>query len=340
MAARRKVALATLLAVVIGLMSVSLSPASATFAGRNGLILFNRGGDLYTATATGGTVKRLTTVGAIGGAKWSPDGKRIAYRRGTTVSVRNLATGRTVVVATGAASAPQWSPDGRRVAFVGSLPEKYCGEQGIFTVPSTGGAAPRLDYDPTVATGDSNCEKGTFHYGLGTYTPGGRILLTTCYGWYDDSCWISEVTMDGSSAAPREVFGIACSQEEAFPQDGSRAKCSFGLHLSDARVGPGGNGLLFSGKGGNPALPGSTNFPTSATLERTYAIGGSGTGLHRVSTAADGHSPTWSPTGDMVLFTRKVSGVNNVMKVSGSSATATARVLLRNASQADWQPIP
>jgi hypothetical protein len=57
---------------------VGVSPASATFPGKNGKIVFNRGGDLYTSSATGGSVKRLTKTGGTSGAKWSPDGKRIA----------------------------------------------------------------------------------------------------------------------------------------------------------------------------------------------------------------------------------------------------------------------
>ena len=338
---RRTVLFTTLVALLTGLLvSVSLAPASATFPGRNGVILFNRSGDLYTATASGGSVKRLTTIGGIGGAKWSPDGKRIAYRRGTTIFVRTVDTGRTATVAVGTGGAPQWSPDGTRIAYMANLPEKYCFEQGVFSVPSSGGAAPRLDYDPTEATGDSNCEHGTFFYALGNYLPEGQsILLTTCYGWNDDDCWVSEVGMDGSNGPPRPVFGISCRQEAAFPQDGSKATCGFGLHLSDARVGPGGNGVLMSGKGGSPALPGSTAFPTGSTLEQVYAVDRTGTGLHRVSTAPAGNSPTWSPAGGTVLFSRKLGGVNSIMKVTGTAPTATAGVLIENASQPDWQPV-
>jgi Tol biopolymer transport system component len=342
MALRRTVLLAAIVALLSGvLMGVSLSPASATFPGKNGLILFNRGGDLYTATASGSSLKRMTSTGGISGAKWSPDGKRIAYRRGGNLLVRTVATGRTITVAIGVASAPQWSPDGARVAYLAKLPDKWCEEQGIFSVPSTGGAAPRLDYNPTVATGDSNCEHGTFIYGLGTYLPGGQsILLTTCYGWHDEDCWLVEASVDGWNGSPRGIYGISCTQEDAYPEDGSPAKCSYALHLSEARIGPGGNGVLFSGKGGNPPLPGSSASPTLSTPERIYAIDKSGSGLHQVSTATSGHSPTWSPDGSTVLFTQKSGTGNNLLKVTGTSSTVRATVLIKNASQADWQPVP
>ena len=319
------------------------SPASAAFPGRNGLILFNRGGDLYTASASGGSIKRMTAIGGIAGAKWSPDGKRIAYRRNSNIVVRTVATGRSITVAAGAASAPQWSPDGSRIAFIDGLPDAPCGEQGVFSVPSTGGAAPRLDYNPF----SDNCPHGTDEFGLGTYMPGGQsILLTTCYGWYDTYCWISEVSMNSGNPWRRMVLEIECSEQSEWPEDGSPSRCNGPgyLHLSDARIGPGGNGVLFSGRGGyeppTGTLPGSTPLSTTSSLEKVYAIDKSGSGLHRVSTASSGYDATWSPNGGSVLFTQRSGTARNVMKVSGTSATATAQVLIKNASQSDWQPIP
>jgi Tol biopolymer transport system component len=55
--------------------------------------------------------------------------------------------------------------------------------------------------------------------------------------------------------------------------------------------------------------------------------------------AVRGHSPTWSPNGGVVLFTQKSGTTRNVMRVSGTSTTATATVLIPNASQPDWQPV-
>ena len=348
---RRSTALATLLGLLVTLLfGLAASPAQATFPGRNGLILFNRGGNLFTATATGGSIRQLTTSGGISGGKWSPDGKRIAFRVGTKVMVRTQATGRTVAVGAGAATAPVWAPNGRTVAFVAGLPGAPCGEQGVFSVPAAGGAAARLIWDPQ----SDNCPHASDVWGLGGYThDGSGLLVTGCNAYRDDICGITERTLDPlspSGGAVRGVLSIACFEDSVFPPDGSAALCGYGLHLSDPRVGPGGNGILFTGKGGleKPTtatsrlagtLPGSTPFPTSSTPEHVYVVDRSGTGLHRVSTATSGINPTWSPKGDQVLFTQRTGTTNNIMRVVGTSASATATLLIRNASQADWQPL-
>src|SRR3954452_7721603 len=106
MLVRRSIALSAFLATVAALLvTVAGSPASATFPGRNGLIAFNRGGNIFTATASGTNVKQITTTGGISGAKWSPDGKSLAYRKNGNILVRSLATGSTVTVASGVDSA-------------------------------------------------------------------------------------------------------------------------------------------------------------------------------------------------------------------------------------------
>lgn len=335
---RRLAVLFSLAGMVAGvLVSLSLSPAHATFPGGNGLILFNRGGDLYTATATGGSVMRLTTVGGIGGAKWSPDGTRIAYSRSGSVYVRNIETGRTVRVA-GAQGVAQWSPDGARLAFLARPnPAGPCDQPAIYSVPANGGT-PRLDHTPGY---ENLCgERGTHIYTLGTYTPSGSILLTVCHSWGGSACWIDEASMDGSDST-RMITAIVCEQEARFPRDGSPAKCNDMLHLSDARIGPDGEALMFSGKGGHlPTLPGSTPLPTSSTPEKVYTVDVTGADRHSVSTATSGHSPTTSPDGRAALFTQRINGVNTIVKASGTSATATASVLIKNAGQADWQPVP
>lgn len=333
---------ATVGLLLSALVALPIPSAEATFPGGNGLILFNRGGNLFTASPSGGTIKQITTSGGISGAKWSPDGKKIAYRRAGNIVVRTVASGRSVTVAVGADTAPVWAPTGQTIAFVAALPDAPCGEQAVFTVPASGGSAPRLGYDP----GSDNCPHGTDVFSLGSYTPDGTaVLLTTCYGWRDSICRISQVPMDGASTR-RDIASVLCT-EESFLADPQR--CSYELHLSDGRLGPGGNGILFTGRGGYDqgswvpsaigTLPGSTPTPSSSTPEMIYAIDRSGTGLHRVSAAAGGVNPTWSPRGDQVLFTQRSGTTNNVMRVIGTSATAKATLLIRNASQADWQPI-
>ena len=148
--------------------------------------------------------------------------------------------------------------------------------------------------------------------------------------------------MDGESHTSRELLSIKCYEQSTPLDELNPGQCDYGLHLSDAKVAPDGKQVVFSGEGGYEAptgtLPGSTPFPTQATLEKVYAVDTSGAGLRRVSTAGSGYNPTWSPTGDTVVFTQKVGGTPNLM-VSGTAARDGASVLIADASQADWQPI-
>ncbi len=258
-----------------GLTSVVLSsPASATFPGSNGLVAFIRAGDLYTVAPSSGQVERLTTSGGISAPTWSPQGTAIAYKKRANLVVRTVATGQVTRVATGVASGPAWSPDGGEIAFVAPLPEAECGEQAVYAVPATGGAEPRLVFNPF----SDNCPHGTDVFGLGTYASGGQgLLLTTCYRYRDDLCGINEVSTDPANRTVRHVESISCNEEDTPLDYQHPGTCDFGLHLSAAKVGPGGNGVLFSGKGGNPPLPGTSSFP-NGTLEKVYVIDKSGIG--------------------------------------------------------------
>lgn len=333
---RSRALLVTLMTVCTGvvLTLLGVGPASATFAGGNGAIAFVRNGNVWTADAGGSGQHRLTRNGGFSTPTWSPDGQLLAYRNGGRIVVRDVATGERLIVAKRAASAPSWSPDGSSIAFVRVLDDAPCGEQAVFAVAADGSDKPRLVFNPF----SDNCPHGTDVFGLGTYTPGGgSLVLTTCYRYRDDTCTLSEVSADPAQRSVRSVVAIRCDEEDT-PVDGNPGSCDFGLHLSAGDVGPFGNGVLFSGKGGNPPLPGTSSFP-EGTLEKVYAVDKSGSGLHRVSTAPNGQDPVWSPNGSYVLFTQQSGSTSNIVRVQGTSAGATPTVLIRNASQADWQPV-
>ena len=287
-----------------------------------------------TRSSVDRAVEQLTTSGGISAPTWSPDGTAIAYKKRANLVVRTLATGRAKRVATGVDSGPSWSPDGLSVAFVAPLPDAECGEQAVYTVPAAGGDT-RLAFDPL----SDNCPHGTDVFGLGSWTADGQgLLLTTCYRYRDDQCDINEVSADPANRTVRHVVGIACDEEDTPLDPDHPGTCDFGLHLSAGELSPDGNGVVFSGKGGNPALPGTSSFP-DGTLEKVYVVDRTGSGLHQVSTASNGHDPTWSPRGTSVLFTQRTGSTNNVMQVRGTSASAVATVLIEDASQAAWQPL-
>lgn len=102
------------------------SPASATFSGTDGLIVYVKSNQIYTIPPAGGTPKQLTTStsGKNYRPEWSPDGSRIAYINETSSGVKDIwtmsatGTAKTKRTAIGQLTAgPTWSPDGARIAL-------------------------------------------------------------------------------------------------------------------------------------------------------------------------------------------------------------------------------
>jgi len=116
---------------------------------------FDPEGTKVLFTSTRGGKPGVWSVAAGGGkpvricdgdqAEWSPDGKRIALRRGGRIVARDVASGAEKTVTpdgwTGC-SGPAWSPDGKTVAFA----RRQKGANAIWLVAS-GGGTPKLLYD-------------------------------------------------------------------------------------------------------------------------------------------------------------------------------------------------
>jgi tricorn protease-like protein len=120
---------AVLLALV-GLGAV-VGPAQGAYRGHRGVIVFERGSDLYTLRPSDGKVlRRLTkSEGLNTSPTWSPSGKRIAFAsdRNTQendVYVMNAdGSGQTDIASLGRVDShsPSWSPAGARIVFVRDL---------------------------------------------------------------------------------------------------------------------------------------------------------------------------------------------------------------------------
>lgn len=309
-------------------------PAQATFPGGNGRIAFVRGGDIYTASATGGSIKRITRSGGLSSPRWSPDGKRLAYRDASgAVKVRTMATGKTITVGTGAYSGsggPQWSGDGTRIAWMAFAGpgESGCGEDGIYSAPSNGSAAPTVLYDLAGVDGDVCAYPAWFE--IGGWSPdNSTILVTACFGSSGGGVGCELWKLDVAAA---QTGHYALSSLLAVWCDIDDPTCTSGYgHIGPATFGPRGIKVLFSAAGGTPG-----QLPNLSSVDRIYSIDKPGTNLHQVSTATSGYDPTGSPNGTSVLFTKDAGTTTNIMK-SGVDATSTATVLIKNAAQADWQ---
>ena len=123
-----------LLCAVLALIALPLlaAPAHAAHPGANGLIAFQRGGDVFVVNPDGSGLRNVTNTPTVDERHpvLSPDGTRIAFTAAPDVYDEIYAVGvdgqGLVGVSTGighevlgSAEQPTWSPDGTRIAFRG-----------------------------------------------------------------------------------------------------------------------------------------------------------------------------------------------------------------------------
>jgi Tol biopolymer transport system component len=109
--------------VAVALLSTGAAATSGTFPGKNGLIVFastssGGRGQILTANATGGKVRRIALLRYGGRPAWSPDGRLVAFSRvdpsgeSMIYLVRPDGTG---IRRLSEGDDPAWSPDGKRI---------------------------------------------------------------------------------------------------------------------------------------------------------------------------------------------------------------------------------
>ena len=142
--------LTSVVGLVVGMLVGLTTPAAdATSAGDDGRVVFVRANQIYTMTATGHHVRRLTSMGKSYRPEWSPDGRRIAYiheaagRHAVWVMKANgrgkhPVSGDDEVTSAGAT----WSPDGQTLAYTGMPSPRSDGELR-FVSSTDRNAAPR-----------------------------------------------------------------------------------------------------------------------------------------------------------------------------------------------------
>jgi Tol biopolymer transport system component len=121
-------------------------------------VAFDKGGDIYTesvrADGTGSGLTRLTTDGHSGHARWSPNGKLLAFeRRGDIYTMSATGTAVHRLTRTGGNYQPTWSRSGDQIAFVHVQSN---GHGDIYRIGKSGGASVRLTHDAQTSCGDDH----------------------------------------------------------------------------------------------------------------------------------------------------------------------------------------
>jgi Tol biopolymer transport system component len=303
-------------AVVSALMaSVLATPASATYAGRDGRLAFVRGQQIFTVAPSGGTATKLTRDGKNFRPKWSPDGKRIAFIHQTPAGSRDIwvmsATGsnKTRVTRLGNVTAEAtWSPNGKTLAFAaGDNPE--FGQ--LSTIRSTAPFG-----TPTAIQGYlrdcTDCDNGSTDLApiyvdqFVAWSPDGTTIAVFNHddGRFDDAIYKYDV-------ATRESHRYAATGDDLFGY----------IDFSDLAWGPHGDfgyGAAATGEfdGADPFV--KLVYPGFAPVEGD-------------------RSPAPSPLGTRLAFVNSTSSVPNIYVATASGGNR--RVVTRG-HQPDWQPLP
>lgn len=312
--------LLVLLAGLVVVPTISLpAPASATYAGQNGLIAFKRGNDIYTIGATGTGLRRLTYEGGQT-PRWSRDGKQIVFTRNGGVWVMQADGSGQRRIATG--KQPTWSPAGR-IVYVGRVTDtaNACDYSRIYSITPSG--TDRRALTPSATCYDYS---GDAEYSFPGYGPTGDLLYEEEVSDRSGDFHRVRSTSFGTSWNLFCDGGIPYgSYEEPYCNASYRATWFQPNYQPTGR-----NYLLVS----------DVSFTgTSDGRRRLYLKDAQSTWRRQVGTELDVADPTSSPDGKHALYSKLTPGTTPVVR-QYTFATGAVRTLLTNATQADWQPLP
>lgn len=158
-----------LIAIFMGVCATSSTLKAADVL--KGTMVYDRNGDIYSATAAGGGEAALTQFGDSHSPKWSPDGQKILFIRNTSLQMVTNTEGGIAEIGQptdfyimnrdgsdphllrhmeGVVKDPSWSPDGKKIGFFYQSKEEWLNQgipgfiSGFFVMPIEGSEGPHL----------------------------------------------------------------------------------------------------------------------------------------------------------------------------------------------------
>jgi len=316
---RSRAGLAAATAVLVAL--VCAAPASATFPGRNGRLVFVDGaGQIWTVVADGTGRTQLTNDAAYHySPRWSPDGTRIVFYRGVFDANGMVGSYEVWVMnADGSHAHPvlhdpehlymeaAWSPDGRRLVFARQSSDPFQPSRDIFAVDLDGTHLGRLTW-----TGGEDAPD---------WSPDGERIAWTHYAGdlrpsAESRVW--SMAVDGANKINLTPRGVTWPMSSSWLPDG--------------------RGMLLAG-----SLPYTVAGWTNLT-SAIYVMGRSGADLRTLTSPAtlDESAAVPSPDGRLVATVRSPrAGTDQGIAVANADGSTVRMVVRDPVSGVDWQPIP